>query len=50
MIACYFLHCSDHTCLLRRLEPRMGCKHRRKNDNCGLANDEAKEDEKRGKL
>jgi hypothetical protein len=42
-ISCYFLHGSDHRCLLRRLEPTWTCKDRRANNVCGLV----AEDEKR---
>lgn len=40
MVACYFLHGSDYKCLLREMEPKMGCKHRLKNDRCKLVSDE----------
>lgn len=40
MKACFFLY--NGACLLRKTEPKMGCKHRRKGDLCGLVADEVK--------
>lgn len=35
--ACYYLHGSDHRCLLKRLEgDKATCPHRRKANVCGL--------------
>jgi hypothetical protein len=38
--ACYFLHGSDHKCLLKRIEPKMTCPDRRAYDTCGLIKEE----------
>lgn len=39
---CHYLHGSDYTCLLRRLDPKLTCPERLKGDNCRLAKEERK--------